>query len=149
MAFSSSRRPYEMDDFGAIDELQLGERHDAILSSEGWNAKSKPASVLIADRRAIWRAILMRRFSRIVSSSIRRRSMASIAVVSPRSMPRIVTSRISRARGIFRPTRLPLMRSTMDWPGPLIERLLGWQGADRRLHRRRASAGRHVRRRGE
>ena len=34
------------------------------LSSEGWKAKSKPASVLIAESLAIWTAILTRRFSR-------------------------------------------------------------------------------------
>src|ERR1700733_1384140 len=39
MAFSSSRRPYEMDDFGAIDELQLGERHDAIFVQRGLERK--------------------------------------------------------------------------------------------------------------
>ena len=39
------------------------------LSSEGWKEKSKPASVLIVERRAIISAILMRRFSRSVSSS--------------------------------------------------------------------------------
>src|SRR5262245_14911254 len=49
------------------------------LSSEGWNEKSKPASVLIEDRRAIINAILMRRFSRSVSSSASSTSMASIA----------------------------------------------------------------------
>ena len=39
--------------------------------------------------------------------------MASSAVISPRSIPRSVTSRISSARGIFRSTRLRLTRSMM------------------------------------
>ena len=37
--------------------------------------------------------------------------MASSAVVSPRSMPRSVRSKISSTRGIFRLTRLRLTRS--------------------------------------
>jgi hypothetical protein len=45
-------------------------------SSEGWNEKSKPANVLIVDSRAIIRAILIRRFSRRVSSSASSASMA-------------------------------------------------------------------------
>ena len=40
-----------------------------LLSSEGWKAKSKPASVLMAVSRANMSAALMRRFSRSVSSS--------------------------------------------------------------------------------
>lgn len=39
----------EVDGFGEINELQSRERQDAFLSSEGWKAKSKPASVLIPD----------------------------------------------------------------------------------------------------
>jgi hypothetical protein len=38
-------------------------------------------------------------------------SIASTAPISPRSMPRRVTSRIASARGIFRPTKLVLTRS--------------------------------------
>ncbi len=49
--------------------------------------------------------ILARRFSRRVSSSVSRASMASTEPISPRSMPRRVTSRTSSARGIFKPTR--------------------------------------------
>ena len=36
-----------------------------LLSSEGWKAKSKPASVLMVVRRASMSAVLMRRFSRM------------------------------------------------------------------------------------
>jgi len=42
---------------------------------------------LIADSLAIWTAILTRRFSRVVSSSVSKASMASTAPISPCSMP--------------------------------------------------------------
>ena len=53
-------------------------------SSDGWKEKSKPASVLMVESLAIRSAVLMRRFSRSVSSSANRISMASRALVSPR-----------------------------------------------------------------
>ena len=55
------------------------------LSSEGWKEKSKLASVLMVESRAMTSAVLTRRFSRKVSSSASRASMASSAVISPRS----------------------------------------------------------------
>jgi hypothetical protein len=69
MALSGSRRAEEVYDFTTVGELQLGERHDTVFVERGWSEKSKPASVLIEERRAIMSAILMRRFSRSVSSS--------------------------------------------------------------------------------
>ncbi len=100
-----------MDGFGAINELQLGERHDAVLVERGLEREIEAGEVLIAESRAIVRAILTRRSSRAAISSLSKRSMASSAVVSPRSMPRIVRSKISSTRGIFRLTRLRLTRS--------------------------------------
>ena len=47
--------------------------------------------------------------------------MASTAPISPRSMPRKVTSRTSSARGIFKATRVVLTRSMTE--GALIVRL--------------------------
>lgn len=46
-------------------------------SSEGWEEKSNSASVLMAERRVITSAVLMRRLSRNVRSSARRASIAS------------------------------------------------------------------------
>ena len=97
MALAGAGRAEEVYDLATIDELQLGAMM-RFLSSEGWKEKSKPASVLIVERRAIISAILMRRFSRSVSSSASNTSMASMAVISPRSRRRTVTSRISIAR---------------------------------------------------
>src|SRR5215208_799448 len=57
-----------------------------LRSSEGWKAKSKPWSVLIAVRRAIRSAVLTRRFSRKVSSSIKIWSRAPMPSISPCSM---------------------------------------------------------------
>ena len=41
MGFACAGRSDEMNRFGAIDELQFAERHDAAWSSDGWKAKSK------------------------------------------------------------------------------------------------------------
>ena len=111
MALSRAGWANEMDGFGAINELQLGERHDAVLVERGLEREIEAGEVLIAESRAIVRAILTRRFSRAAISSLSKRSMASSAVVSPRSMPRSVRSKISSTRGIFRLTRLRLTRS--------------------------------------
>ena len=51
-------------------------------SSDDWNEKSKPVIVLIVAKRPFRRAILMRLFSRNVSSSQSRISMASDQVVA-------------------------------------------------------------------
>src|SRR4051794_3166912 len=77
-----------------------------LRSSEGWKANSKPASVFTAVIRAVMRAIFTRRFWRSVSSSVSKVSIASSAVISPRSICRTVWSSTSRARAILRPTRL-------------------------------------------
>ena len=53
MAFAGAGRTEEMHHFGAVDELEFGEHQDAFRSSEGWKAKSKPASVLMVVRRAM------------------------------------------------------------------------------------------------
>ena len=50
-----------------------------LRSSEGWNEKSKPVSVLMVANRAIWRAALIRRPSRTVISSASKVSIASMA----------------------------------------------------------------------
>ena len=74
----------------------------------------------------------------MVSSSVSSASIASTAPISPRSMPRTVTSRISSARGIFKATRLRLdalddgRRAHLTPPEPASR--------VRRRHRSRASA---------
>src|ERR1700730_10918550 len=110
------------------------------LSSEGWNEKSKPARVLMAESRAMTRAIFTRRFSRKVSSSASSASIASRAFISPRSIRRTVASRISMGRGIFKPTRLRLMRSTTEGmisACAVIASSPGRRGGGRRPHRSR------------
>jgi len=64
MALSRAGWANEMDGFGAINELQLGERHDAVLVERGLEREIEAGEVLIAESRAIVRAILTRRFSR-------------------------------------------------------------------------------------
>ena len=119
------------------------------LSSEGWKEKSKPASVLMVESRAMTSAVLTRRFSRKVNSSASRASIASSAVISPRSRRRTVASRISIARGILRPTMVCLMRSTREGTiSAVMARLLGRQGDGQRPDRSRASGGRPGRRHG-
>ena len=71
----------------------------------------------------------MRRLSRVACSSASRRSRASSAESSPRSIWRMVWSSASRARGILRPTRLERMRSRVS--------------VTTRLPRRRGGARRH------
>ena len=56
-----------------------------LRSSEGWNEKSKPDSVLMVASRAICSAALIRRLSRMVISSASSVSIASIALIWPRS----------------------------------------------------------------
>ena len=85
-----------------------------LRSSEGWNAKSKPASVLMLESLAITSEVLMRRLSRSVNSSASMASIASSALTSPRSSWRTMTSTISNALGMRNPTRVALMRSTTD-----------------------------------
>ena len=72
-----------------------------LRSSEGWKAKSKPASVLTVVSRDMRSAVLTRRLSRKVSSSSNRLSSASTQVISPCSTRRRVASSISSARGIL------------------------------------------------
>src|SRR3954454_3476153 len=88
-----------------------------LRSSEGWKAKSKPESVFTAVIRAVISAIFTRRFWRRVSSSAKSRSMASSAVISPRSIWRTVWSSTSSARAILSPTRLRRMRSRVSAGG--------------------------------
>jgi len=57
-----------------------------LRSSDGWKEKSKPASVLIGVSLAICNAALMRRPSRMVSSSASNASIASMVPSWPRSM---------------------------------------------------------------
>ena len=71
--------------------------------------------------------------------------MASTAPISPRSMPRRVTSRTSSARGIFKATRVVLTRSMRE--GALIGRLPDQRDGGRRRRRSRASDEEHGRRR--
>ena len=74
-----------MDPFVPIDEVELASVRIRLRSSEGWKAKSKPASVFTAVIRAVISAIFTRRFWRSVSSSASKVSIASSAVISPRS----------------------------------------------------------------
>jgi hypothetical protein len=72
-----------MQHLGPVDELELGQRGDAMPSSEGWKEKSKLSMVLIGMRRAVRSATPMRRPSRRFNSSASRSSMASMALISP------------------------------------------------------------------
>jgi hypothetical protein len=65
-----------MDDLSVVDEVETGERHHPIAVERGWNANSKPASVLRMGNLAMRSAALTRRFSRklIMSSSANRSS---------------------------------------------------------------------------
>src|SRR5438105_8707833 len=93
-----------------------------LRSSDGWNEKSKPASVLRMGSLAMRKAALIRRFSRKLSSSARRSSIASMPSISPCSMRRSVR-RASRGRaasssrpgcgGYCRRARMPWRAS---WP---------------------------------
>src|SRR5665811_275160 len=83
------------------------------LSREGWNEKSKLASVLMVDSLTMTSAVLMRRFSRRVSSSVSRASMASSALISPRSSCRTVASRISTAHGLKMPCAIEILDATV------------------------------------
>jgi hypothetical protein len=94
MRFAGAGWGEEVDDLTAIDELELGESEEA-LAVEGWKEKSKPASVLIVARRPMRSAVLIRLFSRTVSSSARSMSISSSALASPRSSWRTAWSSIS------------------------------------------------------
>jgi hypothetical protein len=72
LALARTWRPQQMDDIGAIDEVQSGQRQDPLRSGEGWKGKSNPAIGLITGSRAMRSAALIRRFSRRVSSSASR-----------------------------------------------------------------------------
>ena len=88
------------------------------LSSEGWNEKSKPASVLIAESRAIVRAILMRRFSRKVISSCEQ-SVDGLKRVDLAALEAAHVARGSQGRAASSgPTRLRLMRSITAGAAP-------------------------------
>ena len=77
MALAGARAGRGGADLAALDEAELGERQDAVAIERGWKEKSKPASVLMAESRAICSAVLMRRLSRMVSSSVSSASIAS------------------------------------------------------------------------
>ena len=138
MGLAGSGRTDEMHGFGAVDELQSGERHDAVLVERGLEGEVEAGEGL--DRRELGH--LDRHFDAAVLAEGElfgeQASIASMAVISPRSMPRRVTSRISSARGIFRPTRLVLTRSMTE--EALIGRLPGRRAGVRRPRRSRASA---------
>jgi hypothetical protein len=78
VALARSWRPSRFMTSGAVDEVQSGKSQSRLRSREGWKEKSNPATVLITCSRALRNAALMRRFSRGVSSSASRSSMASI-----------------------------------------------------------------------
>ena len=70
MALAGARRAEEVDDLAAVDEARAGPgSRIRSRSSEGWKEKSKPARVLIVPSRPMRSAVLMRLFSRMVSSS--------------------------------------------------------------------------------
>jgi hypothetical protein len=78
---------------------------------------------------AMRKAVLIRRFSRKLSSSARRSSIASMPSISPCSMRRSVASSISRARGIFKPTRLWRILSTREDALASVMAGLRWRAA--------------------
>ncbi|MEM9432209.1 MAG: hypothetical protein AAGA32_22525, partial [Pseudomonadota bacterium] len=60
----------------------LGHGEGAFRSSEGWKAASKLSGIFTCISRAVDSATAMRRFSRMLSSSPRSASIASIAPIS-------------------------------------------------------------------
>src|SRR5262245_21116532 len=68
------------------------------LSSEGWKEKSKPASVLMVESRAMTSAVLTRRFSRKVNSWASRASIASSGHFAVLEAPYRRVENLERAR---------------------------------------------------
>ena len=119
MALAGTGGTEQMDRLAAIDEAEFGQGENP-LAIERRLVKSKPARVLMGVSRAIVRAILTRRLSRTVSSSASNVSIASSAESSPRSRRPTVSSTISSARGIFRPTSAVLIRSSFSIALPFM-----------------------------
>jgi polyribonucleotide nucleotidyltransferase len=77
----------------AIGAVTRFDRSQKLVSYLGLNPSVRQSGPGPAYHgRITWTAILTRRYSRMVSSSVSRASMASTAPISPRSMPRRVTS---------------------------------------------------------
>ena len=124
-----------MQGLGAVDEPQLGERHDAVPVERGLEREVEAGERLDGGEPRhleshLDAAVLAR--GELIGEQ---RSMASRAFISPRSIRRTVASRISMARGIFKPTRLRLMWSTTEGmisACAVIASSLGWRGGGRR-----------------
>jgi hypothetical protein len=69
MRFAGAGRAEEVDDLGALDELELGERHDPIAIQRRLKAEVEPSRVFAGVSLAVFMATPMRRLSRTVSSS--------------------------------------------------------------------------------
>ncbi len=80
-----------MERFGAIDELQSGERQDAVPVERGLEGKVETGEGFDRRQPGHLDRHLTRRFTRVVSSLVSKASIASTASISPRSMPRRVT----------------------------------------------------------
>src|SRR5262249_18789731 len=98
-----------------------------LRSSEGWNEKSNPASVLMVESLAVRSAILTRRFSRRVSSSQTGCRSPPAHWLHRARIDAWFDRGLSRALGIFRPTRVRRMRSRTEgtiswrsWPFSLL-----------------------------
>ncbi len=97
----------------ALDEGQLGKRQDAVPVERRLEGEVEAASVLIVVSLASSRAVLILRFSRMESSSIRIWSSAPMASISPCSMRRMA-GRAPRAHGACaRPPGFFLMLSSV------------------------------------
>ena len=77
VALAGARRAEEMHDLGASDEVELGERHDAVPVERGLEGEVEALNVFGGVSLAVFSETPMRRVSRVACSSESRVSMAS------------------------------------------------------------------------
>ena len=114
VALAGARRPDEVNHLGAVDELQLSQGEDPVAVERGLEREVEAGKRLDVGQLAITSDVLMRLLSRSVNSSASIASIASSALTSPRSSCCTMTSTISSALGMRKPTRVALMRSTTE-----------------------------------
>ena len=150
MAFAGAGRPEQMHHLGAVDELELGQRQDAVAIERGLEGEVEAGERF--DRRSgapCSSAVLTRRFSRkrefLDQQLVEGLDAVDLALLDA---PQGGVEHFERARHPAAPTRLFLMLSIVvgwmevmsDLPMPRCEMVCRWPG------RRRASAGRRGRR---
>ena len=74
-----------MDQLVAVDEVELGESQDTVAIERGLEGEVEAGQRLDVEQPSILSAALTRRFSRRLSSSSSRLSIASRVEISPRS----------------------------------------------------------------